>query len=416
MDPIATEYVHTVLELGEHDPGYVDAYYGPPAWRERAAARRASLDEIRGRAGALADRLDEILAGAAEGDRRRRATFLRGQLGALVARVDLLSGETMTFDEESLSLYDAVAPRLDETSFGPVLAELSLLLPGEEPLAARYESFLESFVVPEDRLGPVFEAAIDECRRRTLQHVPLPSEERFELEYVVDKPWSAYNWYRGGFESLIQLNVELPIQVDRAIDLACHEGYPGHHAFNVLLERHLVRDKGWIEFAVYPLFSPQSLIAEGSANYGIEVAFPGEERLRFERDRLFPLAGLDPGEAERYRRVQRLAGTLGYAGNEAARRYLDGELDAEAAARWLESHALMPRERAAQRVRFFDAYRSYVINYNLGEDLVRSWIEGRGGTEESPERRWELFLDLLTRPRMPSELAAAADPGRVKSR
>ena len=31
----------------------------------------------------------------------------------------------------------------------------------------------------------------------------------------------------------------------------------------------------------------------------------------------------------------------------------------------------MPKERAAQRVRFFDQYRSYVINYNYGKDLVR---------------------------------------------
>jgi hypothetical protein len=53
----------------------------------------------------------------------------------------------------------------------------------------------------------------------------------------------------------------------------------------VLLEKNLLRDRGWIEFSVYPLFSPQSLIAEGTANYGIEVAFPPAERLQFERRR-----------------------------------------------------------------------------------------------------------------------------------
>ena len=95
------------------------------------------------------------------------------------------------------------------------------------------------------------------------------------VEYVTDKSWSGYNWYKGGFHSLIQVNTDLPIFIDRAIDLACHEGYPGHHVYNTLLEKHLVRDRGWIEFSVYPLFSPQSLIAEGTANFGIEVAFPG---------------------------------------------------------------------------------------------------------------------------------------------
>ena len=56
----------------------------------------------------------------------------------------------------------------------------------------------------------------------------------------------------------------------------------------MLLEKHLVRDRGWIEFTVYPLFSPQSLIAEGTANYGIEVAFSPADRLRFETRRAVP--------------------------------------------------------------------------------------------------------------------------------
>ena len=49
-----------------------------------------------------------------------------------------------------------------------------------------------------------------------------------------------------------------------------------------------MRDRGWVEFTVYPLFSPQSLIAEGTANFGIEVAFPGAERTAFERETLYP--------------------------------------------------------------------------------------------------------------------------------
>ena len=93
------------------------------------------------------------------------------------------------------------------------------------------------------------------------------------MAYVKDKPWSAYNWYQGGFASLIEVNTDLPVYIDRAIDLACHEGYPGHHVYNALLEQHLVKQRGWVEFSVYPLFSPQSLIAEGTANYGIQVAF-----------------------------------------------------------------------------------------------------------------------------------------------
>jgi hypothetical protein len=64
----------------------------------------------------------------------------------------------------------------------------------------------------------------------------------------------------------------------------------------------------------------------------------------------------------------------------------------------------MSPERAHQRTRFFDQYRSYVINYNLGLDLVRHYIEKRGGTQKKPVKRWEEFTKLLSSPRLPSGL------------
>ena len=251
----------------------------------------------------------------------------------------------------------------------------------------------------------MFDRAIEECRSRTLKHVELPSTETFKVEYVTGKSWSGYNWYQGNYHSLIQVNTDLPIYIDRAVDLACHEGYPGHHVYNVLLEKHLVRDRGWMEFTAYPLFSPQSLIAEGTANYGIEVAFPGEERTAFERDVLFPLAGLQPARAAAYYRVQALVDKLAYAGNEAARAYLNGRMDRAQAASWLVEYAMMSPPRAEQRTRFIDQYRSYVINYNLGKDLVKDYIESRAGGVA--DRRWSEFVRLLASPRLPSGLQTA---------
>jgi hypothetical protein len=246
--------------------------------------------------------------------------------------------------------------------------------------------------------------AIQAGRERTLQHIRLPSDERFTVEYVTNKSWSGYNWYQGGYRSLIQVNTDLPVFIDRAIDLACHEGYPGHHVYNVLLEKNLVKDRGWIEFSVYPLFSPQSLIAEGTANFGIEVAFPGKARVEFERTVLFPLAGLDPARAAEYYDVQSLVDQLSYAGNEAARRYINKQIDATQTVAWLERYALMQHDRAMQRVKFFDQYRSYVINYNLGKDMARRYIESRGGTADAPQKRWAEFERLISSPRLPSGL------------
>ncbi len=403
MKEIAESYVKLVLALGRHDADYVDSYYGPPEWKAEAGRGRRPLPEIQSEADALLGRLSRIPEPAEEMPRLRHR-FLVRQISALRARSSMLAGKVFSFDEESLALYDAVAPTNTEEHFRKLTGRLAGLLPGAGSLGERYEAFRHDFVVPKEKLDAVFQAAIQAGRERTRARIPLPEGESFRVEYVTGKSWSGYNWYQGNFASLIQVNTDLPIYIDRAVDLACHEGYPGHHVYNVLLEKTQVRDRGAVEFTVYPLFSPQSLIAEGSANFGIEVAFPGAERTAFERDVLFPIAGLDASKAEKYAQIRDVADQLSYAGNEAARRYLNGEIDAKAAADWLERYALMARPRAEQRVRFIDQYRSYVINYNLGKDLVRRWIESRGGTAKESAKRWSEFAKLLSSPRLPSDL------------
>jgi hypothetical protein len=57
---------------------------------------------------------------------------------------------------------------------------------------------------------------------------------------------------------------------------------------------------------------------------------------------------------------------------------------------------------ARQRIAFFEKYRSYVINYNLGQDLVRAYVERAAGPSE--DRRWAVFADLLASPALPSSL------------
>ncbi len=407
MNEAAERYVKLVLAVGQHDQDYVDAFYGPAEWKREADAAKRPLSEIASDAATLISRLEAIPEPADAMTRLRRA-YLTRQLQALSTRVAMLGGRRLSFDEESRALYDAVAPVNTEERFREIRDELDRELPrrgGSASLVERYEAFRKDFTIPKEKVDGVFRAAIAECRDRTLRHISLPPRESFTVEYVTGKSWSGYNWYQGHSRSLIQVNTDLPITIDRAIDLACHEGYPGHHVYNALLEKNLVRDRGWIEYSVYPLFSPQSLIAEGSANFGIEMAFPGRERVEFERTRLYPSAGLDPTRAEEFDRVRRIVDRLSYAGNEAARRYLNGEIDAAAAARWLSDYALYPRDRAEQRVRFIDQYRSYVINYNLGKDIVRKFVESRGGTPDNPGKRWEVFEMLLSSPRLPSQLA-----------
>ena len=43
------------------------------------------------------------------------------------------------------------------------------------------------------------------------------------------QPWSAYNWYRGKAQSLVEFNTDVPISMLNILGTMAHEGYPGHH-------------------------------------------------------------------------------------------------------------------------------------------------------------------------------------------
>jgi hypothetical protein len=409
LDDLAGRYVRLALEVGAYAPGYIDAYYGPKEWivtHDDSALRRGfPAAEFRKRAENILKGLDVAERGRLSALEKLRVEFLRKQMIAVKAQIDVLAGRKFTFDAESMAFYDAVAPVHAREEFEKMLAALEVELPGAGSLEERLAAFKRGFVIPADKVAAVFDAAIAECRRRTLAHIALPDGESFKAEYVKDKPWGAYNWYKGNAFSVIEINTDLPMHIDAPVRLAAHEGYPGHHVYNALLEQKLAKERSWVEFTVYPLFSPQSLIAEGTANYGIELLFPGDERLQFEKKVLYPLAGLDPEKAERYAQVQKLLAALRCAENEAARGYLDRKLSRTEAVEWMQRYALESPERAEKCVEFWIAYRSYIVNYNLGEDIVRDNIERTAGKNASLERKWQVFFDILTTPRTPSGLS-----------
>jgi hypothetical protein len=402
LDEIAREFVLLSLTIGEKEPGYIDAYYGPSELQSKANADapKASLD-------ALAQQTDALLARAQSAEKgtsgldARRARNVVSQLTAAATRLKMLRGEKLSFADEAQGLFGAHPDIRPLASYDPVLARIETLVRGAGPLADRVEKFSDRFTIPKDRLKPVFDAAISECRRRTLQYMQLPKNERFDLAFVNGKTWSGYNYYQGDAHSRIEVNTDLPIRIDRALDLGCHEGYPGHHAFNTLLEQNLAKARNWVEFSVYPLYSPQSLIAEGTANYGIDLAFPGREKLAYETRVLYPLARLSTADAGKYSALREAMKDLAGARFTIVEQFLDGKIGEEEALRLTQKYGVQSRERAQKSIDFAKQYRSYVINYGLGEEMARKTVEAAGA---APDARWARLRQILSEPTLPSDL------------
>jgi hypothetical protein len=406
VDHAAESYVRLSLVLGQYDPDYVDAYTGPEEWNPDPLPEGEDhvipAREIAAKADSLVADLDAVDLRLLSDLEKRRVKFLRAHILSLKARAELVGGKKMTFDEESKALYDAVAEPADIAALDSALAALESLVPGEGELAARVERYREDFTIPKDLIDPVFTRAIEEARSRTLPHIPLPEGERFDTEYVTGVSWGAYNWYKGGYRSLIQVNVELPVRISSPLGLAVHEGYPGHHVQNVLVEKNMLDDRGWMEYTVQPLYCPQATLNEGGANLGIRIAFTEEERVAFIRDVLFPMAGLDPAGAEQYLKFEKLTRNLKGARTEAVRRYLDGDWTREEANAFLQKYSLMSQERADMYLRFGEKYRSYVVTYVVGLQLVEDYIEREAGDDTA--RRWELMREIYAVPHLPSDL------------
>lgn len=403
LNTIAENYVRLGLDIGRYDERFVDAYYGPDSLKPtgtRAAvfpkdSFLTAVASLQKQLSAFDHNPNDTLA--------KRAAWIRSQLTAFESRLKLLSGDSASFEEECKQMYGVSVPSYDSLHFKNIIQQLDQLLPGKGPVNDRFQQLANRFIIPKNKLDTVMQAAIAECRKRTKQYYQLPATESFTLEFVNNKVWGGYNWYKGNYQSVIQINTDLNIFIDRAIDVGSHESYPGHHVYNMLLEQNLYRAKGWPEISLYPLFSPQSLIAEGSANYGIDLVFPDDEKINFSKQVLLPMAGLDTTGISTYFKALSLREELGYARNEAARGLINKTLTETAAIHWLKNYSLMNEEAAKKIISFIQLDRTYLINYTVGKDLVKKYIKAKAGTDRN--KQWEAFGWILSNPVIPGDLA-----------
>ncbi|MEO5890084.1 MAG: hypothetical protein ABIQ31_07515 [Ferruginibacter sp.] len=353
MNMLGQKYVRLGLYIGLYDSDFIDAYYGPDSLKPVITKQAVfPKDSLIAAVNNLMTEVKSVITADQNDTLNARANWMTGQLTAFGRRIRIFSGELAAFDEESKELFGVAAPVYNEQHFQSLIAKFDSILPGKGDISTRFRQLGNRFIIPKDKIDTVFKTTIAEARKRALAHYKLPANETFTLEYVTGKPWSGYNWYKGNYNSLIQINTDLPISIERAIDLACHEGYPGHHVYNMLLEEKLYRQKGWVEISLYPLFCPQSLIAEGSANFGIEVAFPGNDENVFIRTVLLPLAGLDTAGIDAYIAALSLRKELNYARNEAARGLLNGTMKEPEVMRWLTGYSLFSSDAALKSVSF----------------------------------------------------------------
>ncbi len=401
MDEIAEQYVKMVLELGLYDPNYVDFYIGPDEWRPEDETRETDFPYLRFKENAdrLLGDLEKLKDDIDNSEEKQRYKYLQKQLRAAATNVELLAGKEIAFDDQSKLVYDAINPEYPDGFFDETYEDLNRILPGSGPLNARFESFVDAYRIPADKTQVLFDTAMEEVRIRTQNHLNLPDKERVTIETVSGKIWGGYSWYQGNNHSVVQLNIDKPRLISAVTHLAAHEGYPGHHFFHLILDNILLKKKGWIEYCVYPLFSAQSLISEGTAEYALKLAFPGNEKTEFEEKVIFPMAGLDPSAAGLCNRVFNAIFMLRQARIDIARKYLNRQISRDQALDQLIKYQVLSRSDAERTLKFIETGRAYVITYALGYKLVNKYMDAF----EDNSQKWEQFQKILSTPFTPSD-------------
>lgn len=409
LNKIAVEYVRLGLAIGQYDNDFVDAYFGPDSLKPKTAKQAVfPKDSFLQAANYLQVQLQPFVTRSKDAVLSTRAKWISSQLIAFSCRIKMYAGEKISFDEQAKELFGVELPTEIEDNSRSMLQQLDKILPGVGSVTTRFELLASRFVIPKEKLDTVIRTAIAESKKRTQKYLQLPPSEDFRLEYVTGKPWGGYNWYLGNYKSLMQFNTDASLIIDRKLQVASHEGYPGHHVYHCLQEKNLYKDKGWIEVSLYPLFSPHSLLSEGSANYGVDLAFPKQEKIEFIKEHLLLLAGLDTSGLPTYFQALAIKSELYHLYIDICRKFVDGKIADAEVIRWLIDYGLVNEKDAARNLSFIKKYESYVINYYYGKDLVKNYIESNGGTENNPAKRWALFKWLLSNEVTPADLMLKA--------
>jgi hypothetical protein len=389
----AETFVELTLRLGAmtgHEEE-VDSYFGPETLHPAVRDDPGGLAELTADADALLSSME--LEEAAH--RTPRGSRLLAQIRSFDALLQIIgpAARGESFEDEAQRLYARSVPRLEAGATHQVIASLEAALPGPGPLSQRLAGFYRDFIVPADRRRVVFERALRECRSRTLAHWKLPRAEKLDVEWTDSVP-AAWHRYRGGWHSTLQINPDAVALAGSAIDVACHEAYPGHHA-QFLLQDQRAQPAGLpVEDRVVLLRSPASVLREGAANFGVELAFPFEERVAFEERVLFPLARLDPRQARRYETVHRLVDQLSAAAVPIIASYRDHRLSSDDAEHQLANEAMVTSPSAL--LEFADHYGAYVLGYTAARDSVRDYVKARSHITGKDD--WSVLREIVSDP------------------
>lgn len=366
LDAVAESYVRTALQLAQHDPSLVEDWRGPESWRPGARLPIAALQPEIER---LMHDLERAAMDVGSAQEYARVHYLTGQVRALRFAAERLAGRSTSVDEQAREEFGVNFSPLDAGAVARAQARLNALLPGDRPLHERVATLRRNTIVPADRREEMVRTTGTACMQAVGAVAGHLMHEGVHVTFRNDLQWDAFARYNGSSDNR-QTTIEIrdgPLDVTRAMRLACHEGFGGHHTQHVRIDELAVK-RGWLELQLTPGFGPHLLMTEGAAEVAADLTLTRQERETLLRDQLLPLAGLDTTLAATIVDVDAQLIELLPVVTDVARRYLDGTLTRERAVARLADEALLTNPEGT--LTFIERRRARALVYGEGRRAV----------------------------------------------
>ena len=381
------DYIELALSLDRLQEGEVDIYYGPENLDKREASDGPDLESLLASTQSLRDQLADPELSVIP---QRQASLTKKVKSLILVLESIISPEQFSYEEEAKDIFGIDLKGSDETDLAVYREQLEALLPGSGAVAYRLAQFRNQFLVPADKRQAVFARALEECKARSLAHWTLPASEHLLVQWSrdINEPWHSFE---GNGQSVLMINPLSMGYLSSALDVACHESYPGHHAQYVFLEQAMAGEEMFVEDSLTLLRSPESALREGAASYSVDLLFPQDERTQFEREVLAPIAGLGSLDIEKYNHVRVLLDQIALATIPILRDFSDRTIPQATATFRLEREALVPSPN--QLIAFSEQYGAYAASYTLARARIGAYVSDQAA--ENGEDPWVVLKRLI---------------------
>ena len=250
LNTLAQDYLDLTLSKSRYDEIDIQWFTESPFWRrtsmrysreykilpdyeigdlKHGKALRDILDESENLIGLL-----KAYRATAQEQELARIDYIIEHVTSVHVRAQLLSGQTMSYDEMTDGLYGLVAPEYDPKPMQDLLSDLQQALPGSGSVQEKIAAFRSRITVPTEHLLQVLTGATQFFHDETVRHMHVTgnSMPRVRVRALAD-PRSdflsilfGYDYnhleYERNFNTLVRWSA------DKIVECIGHEMEPGH--------------------------------------------------------------------------------------------------------------------------------------------------------------------------------------------